>query len=458
MDTLREVQSVCPVCCDPVDAVVRVDDEGVYMEKTCPEHGDFSVVLSRHPQEYRELYRFFTTLIWDLPEHSHDSYIFYITPKCNMACPICFTRASAGLWDEPSLKFIKEKMDGMQGKRISLFGGEPTVRDDLPEIVRVIRDTGNVPVLFTNGKAIAEMSYLRSLTEAGLHEVHLQFDGFDDDVYRTMRECDMATIKRRTLENLCELGIPTVLEATIARGLNEDEIPRIIDYAVEHPFVRGIAIKSYVEMGSAGLDHSKSLRGDELLDIFAEQTDGRISNGTILQFHKLLYSLFNIISQRWCSNEYLFFLLRDRDGKYSTINEVLELDGLEPALERFRDMRERGSWLATPYFLTRAIAHSLRPRTLGLLLNVASLALGILLRRPLRAFHLSPRIIFLEIGALCNPDNFEYERARRCSVHQLTTKGTVGMCLGNMARERRIRSMARKEGDTLQGSSPDPEE
>jgi uncharacterized radical SAM superfamily Fe-S cluster-containing enzyme len=76
---------------------------------------------------------------------------------------------------------------------VQLSGGEPTVRDDLPLLVSAAKEAGCSHVqLNTNGLRLAEdEEYVRTLADAGLSFVFLQFDGTDDAFYRALRGRDL---------------------------------------------------------------------------------------------------------------------------------------------------------------------------------------------------------------------------------------------------------------------------
>jgi len=86
---------------------------------------------------------------------------------------------------EPSIEKIREMMQLLTGEKpvrnwaIRFSGGEPTVRDDLPAIIRMVRDLGFIQIqIVTNDIRLAKsVEYCRELVEAGLHTVYLQFDG-----------------------------------------------------------------------------------------------------------------------------------------------------------------------------------------------------------------------------------------------------------------------------------------
>ncbi|MBG3878757.1 radical SAM protein, partial [Desulfovibrio oxamicus] len=143
-----------------------------------------------------------------------------VTQRCNLRCPVCFAsagpgegrgnrseRQSGGLGREPGGGWCDERREGdaRQSRReddptlgelvarlavlrpragdanIQLSGGEPTLRDDLPQLVTAVRGLGYPFVqLNTNGLRLArEAGYAARLAAAGLDSVFLQFDGPD---------------------------------------------------------------------------------------------------------------------------------------------------------------------------------------------------------------------------------------------------------------------------------------
>ena len=128
------------------------------------------------------------------PDHRRQSgcVVLEVTSRCDLSCPVCLAAADRH-GSDASLAEIMGWLDVLVGSggrvHIRLSGGEPTVRDDLPEIVALVRSRGfDIVQLNTNGVRIAlEPDYLAALAKAGLDCVFLQFDGVADNVYRRLR-------------------------------------------------------------------------------------------------------------------------------------------------------------------------------------------------------------------------------------------------------------------------------
>ncbi len=106
-----------------------------------------------------------------------------------------------GAGDDIPLAKIKEDILALTcpGKTfLQLSGGEPTVRDDLPEIVAYAKNVGcKYLQLNSNGIRLAEdEAYVAALAEAGLSFVFMQFDGTRDDIYRKLRGKPLLELKK----------------------------------------------------------------------------------------------------------------------------------------------------------------------------------------------------------------------------------------------------------------------
>jgi uncharacterized radical SAM superfamily Fe-S cluster-containing enzyme len=126
---------------------------------------------------------------------------------------------------------------------VQLSGGEPTMRDDLPEIIAMGREMGFPFIqLNTNGVKLAgDPAYAMGLKQSGLFSVFLQFDGTEDRIYQAIRGRGLLREKILAIENCAAAGLGIVLVPTIVKGVNTDNIGAILKLALEHaPAVRGV--------------------------------------------------------------------------------------------------------------------------------------------------------------------------------------------------------------------------
>lgn len=294
-------ESVCPVCLRRLKAEKRAEQDGIYMDKSCPEHGRFSALIWEG--DLRSYLRWSTESIrveqpvapkdtekgcpYDCGlcrEHQRKGccVLLELTNRCNLRCPVCFASAGENPVKEPSLADIGRQFDMLMAHggpfNIQLSGGEPTMRDDLPEILRLGREKGfSFFQLNTNGLRLAsEPGYAEALKSAGLNTVFLQFDGVTDDVYLALRGRGLMKEKEASIANCAAAGLGIVLVPVIARGVNEEQVGEVLRYGLAHaPAVRGVHFQPISYFGRCALDRpAKPITIPKMLALIEEQTDG----------------------------------------------------------------------------------------------------------------------------------------------------------------------------------------
>lgn len=261
---LHTTESLCPHCLKKIPARYVRENGKAYMYKECPEHGEFKVLFWNDADMYaqwKEQGIHAPAKDHGRPEskgcpfdcglcNEHRSgtctAILEITYRCNMNCNICFADANAGKF-EPGLEQIRTMYQAALNSNkfcsVQLSGGEPTVREDLPEIIKLSKDMGVVHLqVNTNGIRIAnDIEFLKKMKAAGLDLIYLQFDGITDDIYQVTRGRDIMDIKLRAIENCEKLGIGVLLVPVVIPGLNLHRLGEIIDFAKAHiPTIKGV--------------------------------------------------------------------------------------------------------------------------------------------------------------------------------------------------------------------------
>jgi len=297
---LGETRSVCPVCLDRIDAQYMARGGRVFLEKTCPNHGHFSVAVWDSPSGFLK----WKKRVEDEPEFAGNCpndcglceshlqttccVLLELTARCNLNCPTCFA-SSGGESSDPGIDEISGWYDMLVEKgggfNIQLSGGEPTMRDDLPEIIQLGREKGfTFFQLNTNGLRIAsEDGYIEKLAQAGLSTVFLQFDGFSEKSGIALRGRNVAAEKRRAVERCAAANVGVVLVPTVMRGANDDELGEILRFAVDNmPIVRGVHFQPISLFGrySAGSDARITL--PELFRLIEEQSGGDLKASDFL--------------------------------------------------------------------------------------------------------------------------------------------------------------------------------
>jgi molybdenum cofactor biosynthesis enzyme MoaA len=212
-----------------------------------------------------------TTQVAYLPEDNPFQTVFVdITHRCNMHCANCYlpNRAIPDM-DINWLCGILGRLP--QRTRIRLAGAEPTMRNDLPDIVNRVRRCGHLPLLLTNGLKLADRKYVRVLKEAGLRSVYLSFNGgFDDNVYDIIDEARCGSKKAQALENLCDENMSVALGMILVRGLNEHHPGTVLDYIRNRSQVYRLQLRSVGRFGR--FMNTDPFTLEELIRIFAKNS------------------------------------------------------------------------------------------------------------------------------------------------------------------------------------------
>ena len=299
-EEMRYTYSVCPVCLKRIPAKREERDGQIYLVKTCPEHGTFSSVIWRNKRKFAD-WRGERPAVGEnenlncpagcglCAEHRRATCctLLEITARCNMNCTFCFAEPDGA--QDPSLDTVKRWIDDLTepGKTLlQLSGGEPTVRDDLPEIVAYAKQVGCKYVqLNSNGLRLAEdEAFIKRLADAGLSFVFMQFDGVDDAVYEKLRRRPMLEVKKRAIEQCGRYGIGVTLVPVIVPGVNTEQIGDIIRFAIQRsPYVRGVHFQPVSYFGRIpelpADDDRYTL--DELLEAVVSQSGGLIKEEQI---------------------------------------------------------------------------------------------------------------------------------------------------------------------------------
>ena len=272
--TIGETESVCPACLARVPATIEEHQDNVFMRKTCAQHGEFRTLLWRGDPSYAT---------WSRPKsafHPPDAWtgiengcpfdcglcadhrqqtctaLIEVTSKCNLRCSVCFADSGTDGSDDPCLSEIRAQYESLMAKgykcNIQLSGGEPTLREDLPEIVALGRSIGFEFIqLNTNGLLLAsDKKYLEHLKKAGLSSIFLQFDGTLNTIYRTLRGGDYLDAKIRAIRNCEQLELGVVLVPTLVPEVNLHNVGEIISCAIANlPTVRGVHFQPVTHLG-----------------------------------------------------------------------------------------------------------------------------------------------------------------------------------------------------------------
>ncbi len=460
MKDLKTTKSICPECFKVIDATIFERDGDVYMGKDCAEHGHFEELYWSDVDEYRRAQRYaltgegpacpqtraekghpFDCGLCPAHKSSTSLAIIDVTNRCNLRCPICFANANvAGYVYEPSLSQIDGMIHMLRDAKpmpaaaLQLSGGEPTVRDELPEIVRMAKRAGFDHIeINSNGIKMSESVELcRELAKAGVSTVYLQFDGLRRDIYLKTRGRDLLDVKMKALENLREAGLDSVvLVPTIVKGLNDDQLGPIVDFAVKNfDIVRCVNFQPVSITGRIDEGARKEMRITipDCMRLIEEQTKGGIKRSdfypvpVVVPISRAIGAMKNKRYSEFTVHEHcgMATFLIVKDGDYSPITRHANI---EKFVESMGEVQEKASKGHRRLAQAQLASSSLRYIEVGLLRKLAGAVFGEASYDALGSF--MRQVLMVGMMHFQDPYNFDLERVERCGIHYAVPDGRV---------------------------------
>ncbi|MGA7697753.1 MAG: radical SAM protein [Candidatus Sulfotelmatobacter sp.] len=269
--------SICSTCYRKVEAKTVFQDDKVYLLKRCPQHGSERVLIADDVDYYRRCREVFikppempqvynTPVKWGCPydcglctDHEQHSCLTLveICDYCNLRCPVCYAASGPERQQFRTLPQIESMLDAVVRNEghpdvVQLSGGEPTLHPDFFTIVEMAKSRPIKHLMVnTNGVRIAqEEDFVKRLADVrDDFEVYLQFDSFEREPLMQLRGADLRRVRLDALEKLNRYNISTNLVVTLKKGLNDHEIGRTIDFALEQPCVRGVTFQPIQDAG-----------------------------------------------------------------------------------------------------------------------------------------------------------------------------------------------------------------
>jgi uncharacterized radical SAM superfamily Fe-S cluster-containing enzyme len=295
----RATDSLCPKCVPqirqeiidgklPLDVLMNekageikaqiVERDGkILMVKDCPTHGHFEDVMAIDTAFFKHLEEVFPGR--DIRAHNDEKLHHHgsstvlhgrgsvltidLTNRCNMMCDPCFMDANqVGFVHELTWDEVKTMLDNaitIKPRRqmsVQFSGGEPTLSPYFLDAVAYARKVGyNSVQAATNGIEFAKSpEFAKQAFEAGLRYAYLQFDGIGNAANSHRLVGNLFDVKLQAIENLHNAGVEIVPVVTIVNDLNNEQVGRIIQFALDNP--KRISFLSFQPVSFTGRDEA----------------------------------------------------------------------------------------------------------------------------------------------------------------------------------------------------------
>jgi hypothetical protein len=460
---IKTTKTLCPICNAILEGTITEEGGSIWLERSCPEHGHFRDVYWSDAELWHRFERYdsvgrgvenpnVTDPPGSCPENcglcsSHKSGTLLanidLTNRCNLDCDFCFANARAcGFIYEPSFDTIVGMMKMLRSQKpvpapaVQFSGGEPTMREDLMELIRTAKEVGFPQVqLATNGiKMAQDIGFVEDLKVAGLSTVYLHFDGVTKETNFKLRSDEKA------VRHCEEVGLGVVLVPTIIKGRNDHETGAIIRYAADHiKAVRGVNFQPIAFTGAAGEEdvQRERITIPELLQDIEDQTSGVIRMSDfypvpcVVPFSDLVEAYTGQPQVRFTPHQhcgaatYVFIT----DEGMVPINRMVDVESFFKSIENMTERLKKGGQLNKYMSLIEGIRDmndSIKKSEQGNTAQFWKLIGKTLVMQnfdALRDFHWNA----LFIGTMHFMDRYNYDisRVQRCCIHYATPDGKL---------------------------------
>ncbi len=469
---IRHTSSVCPVCYRLLPAVIFEKNGKVYIRKVCPEHGEFEDLYWGDAELFKKALKFevpgrglenphvkltapcpFSCGICNAHLDATALANLVVTNRCNLSCWYCFFYAEkAGYVYEPTLEEIERMVDALikerpaHGNAIQITGGEPTLREDLVEIVRLLKRKGITHIqLNTHGITFVERpDLIRKLREAGVNTIYMSFDGVTPEtnpknhweipyILDAARKANMTSI---------------VLVPTVIKGINDHEVGDIIKFAALNiDVIRGVNFQPVSLTGQMPREEREKYRITipDVIRRIEEQTNGEIHRDAWypVPFTTAISEFIEALTGRprlYMGNHpacgaatYVFpefegFGTERRVKRFVPITDFVDVDGFyaflkEKAAELRKGKNKYMVLMSVVRNLGKFIYRERQPEGIDLRKLIAKIFLKRGDYSALGEFHY--KSLFLGMMHFMDLYNYDVQRVMRCNIHYLSPDGRI---------------------------------
>jgi 7,8-dihydro-6-hydroxymethylpterin dimethyltransferase len=466
---IKNTKSLCPECLTVLDAEVYEDQDKIMIKKTCNKHGEFNNTYWSSSEVYMNAVDYGkvgtgienpqTIADSECPQNcglceEHESHtvlgLIDVTNRCNLTCPVCFANAAVSkTLYEPSYEEIRTMLQNLRNNRpvptpaIQYSGGEPTVRKDIVELVKLAKEEGFSHIqIATNGLRLARLpSLAQELKDAGLNTVYLQFDGITEEPYIKIRNKNLLAVKLDAIENCRKADLGVVLVPTILKGVNNDQIGDILRYAADNiDIIRGVNFQPVSFAGRTPADEVEAQRVTipDFEKMVEEQTNCQI---TVEDFYpaSCVTPVSEFIEAIDGKDAQVTFTCHPHCGTATyvfvddngmiPITQFIDVDRFFNLLTNSTENMEDGGLVAKAKIVARATVEL--PKTVDMSKSPDSVDLRSVLTavfrdrsyKSLGDFH--KRTLLVSCMHFMDPFNFDQDRVRRCVIHYAVPDGRI---------------------------------
>jgi cyclic pyranopterin phosphate synthase len=167
-----------------------------------------------------------------------------LTDRCNLRCAYCMPAEGLPWLPKPELltdgeisRLIRIAVERLGITEIRFTGGEPLLRPGLPAILAEAASLRPRPLLALTTNGIGLTRLATALRDAGLDRINVSLDTLRPDRFAAITRRDRITDVLDGIVAAAAAGLaPVKLNTVLLRGINDDEAPDLLRYALEHAY------------------------------------------------------------------------------------------------------------------------------------------------------------------------------------------------------------------------------
>jgi len=223
-----------------------------------------------------------------------------ITYRCQNRCTFCYAASPDRGHQVPEMtteevKVIIDRIfDEAHCPTVSFTGGEPTLRQDLPELIAYAKNKGMRVNLITNGIRCASKDYVKTLAQSGLDSAQVSIEGGSAEIHDRITQHPGSWEKAvQGVRNLRSAGIHTHTNTTICGG-NRDHLLDLVDFIADELGSEYFSMNMVIRTGTALSHDEDDIRYSEIGPIIqAVQQRAKEKGVRFVWYSPVPYCLFN---------------------------------------------------------------------------------------------------------------------------------------------------------------------
>lgn len=223
-----------------------------------------------------------------------------LTYDCQNRCTFCYADSPNRGRQVPEMSTAEVKIviDRIFGEArcptVSFTGGEPTLRQDLPELIAYAKAKGMRVNLITNGLKCADPSYVRILAEAGLDSAQVSLEGGSAEIHDAITQHPGSWARTvSAVKHLRAAGIHTHTNTTIC-GRNRHHVLELVDFIAQELRSEYFSMNMVIRTGTALRHDEDDIRYAEIGPLIQSiQARAREWGVRFVWYSPLPYCLFN---------------------------------------------------------------------------------------------------------------------------------------------------------------------